>query len=144
MVLAKVAMWGVGTVVVAGGLAFSEGAIHVRVIEKRPDGTHLSLLVPATLVPLGMHFAPQDRLAEAGRNLKPWAPTVNAAVEGLEDCADGTLVEVTSSDQHVSVMKSGGSLVVDVDDPQETVHVSVPLRVVRQALHQLEESAPSS
>jgi hypothetical protein len=41
------------------------------------------------------------------------------------------------------VTKSGGSIVVDVDDANETVHVSAPLRAVRQAIDQLAAAGPT-
>jgi len=44
----------------------------------------------------------------------------------------------------VSVVKINGSLVVDVQDPGENVHVSVPLRAVRSAIHEIAEGAGPS
>ena len=48
-----------------------------------------------------------------------------------------TFVEVDQAGQHVRVSESGGSVIVDVDDPNETVHVSAPLRAIGSTLEEL-------
>jgi hypothetical protein len=40
------------------------------------------------------------------------------------------------------VAKQGGSIIVDVNDPDETVHVSVPLVAAQSAIHQIAEASP--
>ena len=137
---AKVVAWTLGSLVFAGAAAFSEGAVNVRVLEKKPDGTHVRLIVPAALVPLGLEFVPAGNLREASAELKPWRPKIQAAVDGLEKCPDGLLVEVIDPDEHVRVAKEGSSLVVDVDDRENVVHLSVPLGTVRRVLRRLAES----
>jgi hypothetical protein len=39
--------------------------------------------------------------------------------------------------QRVEVEKSGGSIIVDVDDASETVHVSAPIRAISSTVDQL-------
>jgi hypothetical protein len=133
MLLAKIGTGFLGTALIAGGIVSSQGFVHVRVLEKQKDGTHLRLILPAVAVPIALEFVPGRHLEEAARNVRPWLGAINAATASLADCPDGTLVEVTEPGQHVSVVKSGGSIVVDVDDRHDTVHVSVPLATVRSA-----------
>ena len=47
------------------------------------------------------------------------------------------LVDVKDRNQHVEVQKIGGSLVVDVRDENETVHVETPVRMISSTLEQL-------
>lgn len=141
MLLAKIGTGLLGAVLVAGGIVSSQGFLHVRVMEKQKDGTHLRLVLPAMAVPIALQFVPGDRLREAAENVRPWLPAIDAAATQLADCPDGALVEVTDPGEHVMVLKSGDSLVVDVDDPGETVHVSVPLATVRSAARVLASRA---
>ncbi|HEV2491215.1 MAG TPA: hypothetical protein VGT03_15525 [Candidatus Acidoferrales bacterium] len=145
MLLGKFAIGMLGSVVAAGAVVSSEGFIHVRVHENQANGTHLSLVVPAMIVPVALKFVPRRDLEEPARRVEPWLPLIDAAISGLDDCADGTtLVEVTDRDQHATVVKSGGAIVLDVQDPDETVHVAVPLRAMRSAIHELAAKAGPS
>ncbi|MHB8412958.1 MAG: hypothetical protein ACYDDI_13575 [Candidatus Acidiferrales bacterium] len=137
LLLGKIGMGMLGTALVAGAVVSSEGFIHVKVHEKRTDGTHISLVVPAILVPVTLKFVPNRYLAQGAANVRPYLPIIDATISGLADCPDGPLVEVTEPDQHVSVAKSGGSVVVDVDDPDETVHVAVPLHATQSAIDEI-------
>lgn len=140
ILLAKIGLGFFGTALVAGTVVSSEGFIHVKVNEKQTDGHHISLVVPAMLVPLTLEMVPNHYLAPAAQNLRPYMPVVDAALSGLANCPDGTLVEVTDHEQHATVVKQGGSIVVDVQDPDETVHVAVPLRATRNAIHEIADA----
>ena len=135
--LAKLGIGAMSTVLVAGAALSSEGFIHVRVHEKQADGTHLNLIVPAALVSTSIRFVPSARLAEASQNVRPYLPIIDAAIPALEDCPDGVFVEVTDNDEHVVVAKRGSSIVVDVNDHGDTVHVSVPLRAAQSSIHEI-------
>jgi hypothetical protein len=137
ILLAKVGIGVLGTALVGAAALSSEGFIHVKVHEKQPDGTNINLVVPAAIVPVALHFAPPRDLADASRDLRQYLPVIDAAIPALEDCPDGVLVEVIDASDHVVVAKSGSSVVIDVDDPGDKVHVSVPLRAARSALHQI-------
>jgi hypothetical protein len=137
---AKLGIGVMGTALIAGAALSSEGFIHVKVHEKRPDGTNLNLVFPAALVPATLKFVPGNHLADASENLRPYLPIIDAAIPALEDCPDGVLVEVLDNSDHVLITKSGGSIVVDVNDADDTVHVSVPLRAAQSSVHQIAEA----
>ena len=143
ILLAKVGVGFLGAVAVGGAALCSEGFIRVKVHEKQADGTNISLIVPAAAVPVALKFVPDKHLAEASQNLRPHLPMLDAAIPALEECPDGVLVEVIDANDHVVITKAGGSLVIDVDDPGDTVHVAVPLAAAQSALHQIaSESGP--
>lgn len=145
LLLGKVAIGTLGTMALVGAIVSSEGFIHVKVHENQPNGTHLTFIVPAILVPITLKFVPRQYLQQPARQIAPWMPLIDATLSGLNDCADGTtLVEVTDPNEHASVVKSGGELIVDVQDPGETVHVAVPLQVMRSAIHEIAENAGPS
>jgi hypothetical protein len=135
--LAKLGVGILGTAVVAGTALSSEGFIHVKVHEKSPDGHNLNLVVPAAVVPMTLRFLPREHLAEASENLRPYLPIIDAAIPALEDSPDGVFVEVTDESEHVLISKSGGSLVIDVNDEGDFVHVSVPLRAAQSSIHEI-------
>jgi len=135
--LAKLGVGVLGTAVVAGAALSSEGFIHVKVHEKDPNGHNINLIVPAAAVPVTLRFLPREHLGEASENLRPYLPMIDAAIPALEDCPDGVFVEVTDENEHVVISKSGGSLVIDVNDADDVVHVSVPLRAAQSSIHEI-------
>lgn len=140
ILLAKIGVGFLGTAMVAGAALSSEGFISVKVHEKQANGTHLNLIVPAALVPATLHFVPAEKLKDAGRDIRPYLPVIDAAIPALEDCPDGVLVEVKDPGEHVLIQKIGGSVVIDVDDHEDIVHVSVPLRAAQSSIHQIAEA----
>jgi hypothetical protein len=140
ILLAKIGVGVLGTAVVAGAALSSEGFIAIKVHEKQANGTHLSLIGPAALVPATLHFVPKHNLKDAAREITPYLPVIDAAIPALEDCPDGVLVEVKDTGEHVLIQKSGGSVIIDVNDHDDLVHVSVPLRAAQSSIHQIAEA----
>jgi hypothetical protein len=143
ILLGKIALGIVGTAVAGVGVLCSEGMIEVKVVERQPEVHHVYVIAPAMLVPIGMHFAPQRDLSRAAAQIRPWMPTIRAALEQLRESDDVTLVEVKEPREHVRVAKEGGSIVVDVQDENETVHVSTPIRAISSTIEQLAASGPT-
>jgi hypothetical protein len=143
ILLGKIALGIVGTAVAGVGVLCSEGMIEVKVVERKPEVHHVYVIAPAMLVPIGMHFAPQRDLSRAAAQIRPWLPTIRAALEQLRESDDVTLVEVKEPGEHVRVAKEGGSIVVDVQDENETVHVSTPIRAISSTIEQLAASGPT-
>lgn len=142
LLLGKIGIGFAGTLLVGGAIVSSEGFIHVKVHEKQPNGTHLSLIVPAMIMPVAAHFVPKRNLEDAAGNMRQYLPVIDAALSGLRDCPDGTtLVEVIDEDSHVTVVKDGGAIIVDADDPDDTVHVAVPLRATQRTIDEIAEAA---
>jgi hypothetical protein len=144
VLLGKVALGIAGTVLAGVGLICSEGMIEVNVVEKQPEAHHVYVLAPAMLVPITMHFIPSRKLSRAAAEIRPWTPTIRAALEQLRAGEDVTLVEVREPGQHVLVTKEGGSVVVDVTDTDETVHLSAPIRAIESTVEQLAAASPET
>ncbi len=132
---------GVMSAALVGGAALSsEGFIHVKVHEHQPGGTNINLFVPAALVPVALRFVPNHHIADTSEDLRPYLPVIDVAIPALADSPDGVLVEVAEPGEHVLITKTGGSIIVDVNDADDTVHVSVPLRAAQSALHEIAEA----
>jgi hypothetical protein len=143
IVLGKIVLGMTGVALAGAGVLCSEGVVHVKVIEKEPPGLHINVIVPAMLAPIAVHFAPQRGLAQAAREIQPYMPAIRAALDGLRDAADVVFVEVKEPDERVRVSKSGGAIVVDVDDAGETVHVSTPIRAISSTVEQIATATPN-
>ena len=115
----------------------SEGAVRVDVREKSGDGKHVHLILPAAIAPVAAFMIPRARLRDARDQIRPWLPTIKAASVELERCADGPLVEVDNRHEHVRIFKLHGSVFIDVDSDEETVHVSFPLEAAADTVGQL-------
>jgi hypothetical protein len=144
ILLGKVVLGIAGTALAGIGLICSEGMIEVNVVEKQPEAHHVYVLAPAMLVPMTMHFIPNRKLGRAAAEIKPWMPTIRAALEQLRAGEDVTLVDVREPGQHVLVTKSGGSMVVDVTDTDEVVHVSAPIRAIESTVEQVAAASPET
>ena len=142
--LAKVMLLVLGAAALAAVYVINQGAVRVSVDEQKPGGTHLHLLLPAALVPAGMKLVPNEKLREATVQARRWLPTIEAASRELAQLPDSDLVEVRDAREHVRIAKRGALLVIDVESPQETVHVSFPLRTAGEVARQLESLQPAS
>ncbi len=137
MLLGKIVLGVAGTALAGVGVICSEGMIEVKVVEHQPEVHHIYVLAPAMLVPIAAHFAPQREISRAAAEMRPWMPTIRAALDQLRESEDLTFVEVKQPGEHVRVAKSGGSIVVDVEDKDDTVHVSAPIRAISSTIEQV-------
>ena len=128
----------------ATAVVMKDGVIEVNVQEKRPEGSHVHLYLPATVATWGMHLAPKEKLTGHLRGQQENLALAHVAVRELEKLPDAVLVQVDSTREHVRIATRSGSLVVDVDDPGETVHVHVPIRAARKVIEDLQASAPAT
>ncbi len=141
MLLAKAALGLGGTVVLAGAYTMREGVIRVDVEEYRAGGSHVHLWVPAAAVPMAMHFVPSRHMRHASEQAREALPVLHAIVKELKRYPDAEFVEIDDNAQHVRVRTHGGKLQIDVDAPDQKVHVLCPLSAIEDVTSQLEEHA---
>jgi hypothetical protein len=140
---------GAGTVVLAaavagGAFVYDMGAVSVSVKSKKPGGDNVRLILPGAVVPVGVWLAPKDELRKAMKDAGPYLPAISAAAAELSECPDATFIDVVSLREKVQIAKRGSHIVIDVDDPNETVHVSVPSDTVRLVTSLLASIPPKS
>jgi hypothetical protein len=70
---------------------------------------------------------PDSQLREGLRDARPWLPVAAALAKELQNYPDASFIEVSSGQEQVRIATRGGALVVDVNSPEETVHISIPL-----------------
>ena len=139
LLLAKAALGLGGTIVLAGAYTFHEGVIRVDVDEFRSGGSHVHMWVPAAAVPMAMHLVPAQHMRHASHQAREALPILRAVIKELKKYPDAEFVEVIDHDQHVLVRTHDGKLQIDVDTPDEKVHVLCPLSTIDDVTSQLEE-----
>lgn len=113
----------------------SHGVVSIDVVEKSPGGARVKLVVPGVLVNFCLSFLPvampeheRQRLQE---ELGRYEPLLAAVVDELEQAPDMVFVEVEDGNEHLTIAKRDGHLVIDVETDQEDVRVEVPVASVR-------------
>jgi hypothetical protein len=144
MLLAKAALGVGGTLVLAGAYTFHEGVIRIDVDESRSGGSHVHLWVPAAVVPMAMHFVPRDQLRNAAEQAREALPAMHAFAKELKKYPDVDLMEVIDGEEHAQFRTRDGKLQVDVDSPDEKVHLRIPLSTIDDVVDELESSAPGA
>jgi hypothetical protein len=144
MLLAKAALGFGGTIVLAGAYTMREGVIRVDVDEFRSGGTHVHMWVPAAAVPMAMHLVPDKHWHHASEQAREAIPILHVVVKELKKFPDSDFVEVTDRDQHIRIRTHDGKLQIDVDAPDEKVHVLCPLSTIEDVTTQLEEHGPAA
>jgi hypothetical protein len=129
MLFAKVALGLCGTLVFAGAYTFREGVLRVE--EDNADGRHVHVWVPAAVVPMALHVLPRRHLENAMTEARPWLPTLRALAKELEKYPEAEFVEVQDGKEHVRIRTRHGKLLIDVTEPDETVHVACPLAMMQ-------------
>jgi hypothetical protein len=144
MLLAKAALGLGGTIVLAGTYTMREGVIRIDIDEFRSGGSHVHMWVPAAAVPMAMHLVPDKHWRHASEQAREAIPILHAIVKELKKYPDADFVEVMDHDQHVRIRTHDGKLQIDVDAPDEKVHVLCPLSTIEDVTIQLEEHGPSA
>lgn len=142
ILLGKIALGFGAGVLMIGGYTFRQGVIRVDVDEDRGNGSHVHVWAPAAIVPMAMHFVPSKPMRRAGEKAAQFMPAVHCTARELTKYPEATFVEVQDGEQHVVVRTHNGSLLIDVDAPDEHVHVRVPLATIDDVAEQLAEYAP--
>jgi len=144
MLLAKAALGLGGTIVLTGAYTMREGVIRVDVDEYRAGGSHVHLWVPVAAVPMAMHFVPSKHMRHTSEQAREALPVLHAFVKELKKYPDAEFLEVVDRDQHVRMRTYGGKLQIDVEAPDQKVHVLCPLSAIEDVTSQLEEHAPGA
>jgi ferredoxin-NADP reductase len=93
---------------------------------------------------MALHVIPRRYLEHAAEQARPWFPTLRALTKELEKYPNAEFVDVRDADQrqHVRIRTRNGKLSIDVDAPDEHVHITCPLAMMRDVANELEDHAP--
>ena len=126
-VLAAVALLLLFFVTSAAASTYRAGLVRIHVTEKKPGGENVHLIVPGILLTNALRLVPDEQLQHSLREARPWLPVAAAAARELERYPDATFIEVSSPREHVRIATRAGVLTINVDSPDETVRLAIPL-----------------
>ncbi len=116
------------------GLLLSADYAIIDVREGGPDGMHIIVPVPLSLVRLALTFAPAEAKYVQVPEIAEYMPYVERMIEVLREASDGVLVSVEEGDETVLVEKVGDTIEVHVNNGDDIVDVAVPLDAVLDIL----------
>lgn len=126
----------------AGSIAASlsaAGVIEVNVEGKHSTGDQVNIRIPAATVMGLLAILPNAVFYEATDECGQYMPLVREVCEELGNLPDFTLVEVEGRHESVLIRKQGDVLRIDVDEYDETVHISIPLNIVGKVAKKIEK-----
>lgn len=144
VLLGKIALGFGATVFLAGAYTFREGLVRVSVDESHSHGTHVHVWAPAAMIPMAVHFIPRVKMERAGERAGQYMPMVHAIAKELQKYPEAELVDVRDGNEHVHIRTHGGTLLIDVEEPGEEVHVACPLSTIDDVSRELASFAPES
>ncbi len=121
--------------VIAGSWIFLAASIYalggvatVRVHD-RAEGVRIYLPVPSVVLETGALLCRSAVRGELERHeVREWLPPVRELLRQLDELPEVTLVEVLDGAERVRVRKARGRLLVEVEDRETWVRVSLPTR----------------
>ncbi|MGB2592387.1 MAG: hypothetical protein WBG02_12995 [Candidatus Acidiferrum sp.] len=144
VLLGKIALGFGATVFLMGAYTFREGLVRVDVDETHAHGSHVHVWAPAAVIPMAVHFVPRAKMEEAGERAGQYMPLIHAIAKELQKYPEAELVEVRDGDEHVHIRTHNGTLLIDVEEPGEQVHVACPLSTIDDVSRELATFAPGS
>ncbi len=110
--------------------------VIVDVQTPEPEAIHFKVPFPLVVADIAVAFIPDDvtQEMEVPQEVRAQREAVMAALSSLVDAPDGVLVEVTTPDETVSIVKKGRKILIDVDAEDAEVHCAVPLDGIYKSL----------
>lgn len=126
-------------VVTMFGVAIHQAGFIVIDVHDKANGKRVFAPVPMLFVNLALDMVPDQRLAALSTRLQGKDEWVAAVSRELSECPDGTFVEIENREDHVSVAKKGGNILIDVNSQEEEVHLRFPIRSTAKAVARIAE-----
>lgn len=110
--------------------------VIVDVQTPEPEAIHIKAPFPLIIADIAVAFIPDEVMQdmEVPQEARAQKDAVMAALSSLVDAPDGALVEVTTPDETVTIVKKGRKLIVDVDAEDAEVHCAIPLHGIYKSL----------
>lgn len=118
------------------------GMLVVDVHEKTPGGDRVHVEMPAVLIPMTMMCIPDFAHIDCDIDddeARYVGPIMRAISSELRKMPDAEIVYVETSEEIVTVIKRGDNIIVDVDTPQETVHITMPVKALESVSKKMDK-----
>lgn len=123
------------------------GTLVVDVHEKLPGGDEVHVEMPGVVLPMTMLCIPDHVFVEChadDEDLRYVGPILRAVSRELRRMPDTEIISVETSDEVVSIVKQGPNIIIDVDNLEETVHISVPIKSMDAVIKKMERVIKNS
>lgn len=144
LLAAKIALGCGAGLVLMTAYTFRQGVIRIDADENRPNGSHVHLWFPAAGVTMAMHMIPSHHFRLEGSEAERCLPLLHAVAKELNKYPEAELAEIQDGSEHAHVRTHNGKLLIDVDSPDEHVHVACPLETIDDVATQLTSHAPGA
>jgi len=121
-----------------------EGVIRIDIDEFRSAAPTFICGFRAAAVPMAMHLVPDKHWRHASEQAREAMPILHAIVKELRKYPDATSSKLRIMISTSAFARREGKLQIDVDAPDEKVHVLCPLSTIEDVTIQLEEHGPSA
>ena len=118
-----------------------QSGIAVINVRNKVEGKHIFVPIPVGLVNHAVNMLPGQMLQQVRGDLGPHHRIIHRLSTELENLPDTDFVEVRKSDERVLISKSGRNLIIDVDTPEESIYIRVPIRSTGALIAKLADSA---
>jgi hypothetical protein len=123
---------------IAAITVYQYGILRIQV---RSGGDNIHVICPGFIVPAAMRFVPDRAFSRVSKELDRMPPEIRSCLRELEKAPDCVLVEVKSARENVKIAKRRHMLVIDVNSPDETVHLSLPLKALDSVIGRVQTAA---
>ncbi|MBD3236834.1 MAG: hypothetical protein GF330_09030 [Candidatus Eisenbacteria bacterium] len=107
------------------------GILRVDVHDWEGDGQHIRLRMPGVVVPIAVQLVPDAAFGEVPGEVLEHIELMEVACDALARQPDFLMIEVHDAREHVTIAKQGDDLVIEVESPDEDVHIMLPLSLVK-------------
>lgn len=130
----------VATVAFGAYVVQRAGTIRLTVHEKGEGGSDVAIRLPAVVLHGALALVPDGSIRGFDADLREAAPLLGAVLRGIESRPDAVYLDVKSGPETVRIAKRDGVLAIDVDAPDATVRIEVPLRSLRTIADRVERA----
>ena len=144
LLAAKIALGCGAGLVLMTAYTFRQGVVRVDVDESAANGSHVHLWFPAAGVPMAMHMVPSRHFRHMDEHAQQFLPVLHVIAKELDKYPEAEFADIQDGTEHAHVRTHNGSLVIDVDSPDEHVHVAFPLVTLDDVATELASYSPAS
>jgi hypothetical protein len=118
-----------------------QSGIAVVDVRDKVGGKHVFVPIPVGLVNTGLNIMPGNISQKFRGELGSHHRIIQKLSTELEKLPDTEFVEVQTKRERILVSKSGRNLIIDVDTPEQSIYVRVPIRSTGDLMAKLANSA---
>jgi hypothetical protein len=105
-----------------------QSGIAVIDVRDKVEGKRVFVPIPVGLVNHGINMLPGQMLQQVRGDIGPHHRMIQQLATELENIPDTDFVEIQKANERVLISKSGRNLIIDVNTPEESIYIRIPIR----------------